>query len=77
MSSIRSPSIKAIAYFVGISVHLLHLCLRMHPMHQTAECDCTWEHLSDEIDDAWINWVSVTLHNGILYLTIDRWASDA
>jgi hypothetical protein len=49
----------AMANFLGICLHLLHLCLRMHRMQPTAQCNCSWEDFpSIDADGAWIDWVS-------------------
>lgn len=46
------------AYFLGICLHLMHLCLRMNRMQPTAQCNCSWEDFSVDADGAWIEWVS-------------------
>lgn len=49
---------KAMAYFLGICLHLLQLCLRMGRMQPTSQCSCSWEDFSVDADGAWIDWVS-------------------
>jgi hypothetical protein len=61
---------KAMAYFLGICLHLLHICLRMDRMQPTAECNCSWQDLpSVDADGAWIDWVSSPLltYDGFIY----------
>jgi hypothetical protein len=58
----RFPGIKAMAFFVGICLHLLHMCLRMHRMQNAAECNVTWEHFRDNNNDEVNGWVSCHLH---------------
>jgi len=48
---------KAMAYFLGICLHFLHICLRMGRMQSTAQSNCNWEDLSGvDADGAWIDW---------------------
>jgi hypothetical protein len=50
---------KVMAYTLGIGLHMLHLCLRMHRMQYNAECNCSWEDFpSVDAEGAWIDWVS-------------------
>jgi len=59
---------KAMAYFLSICLHLLHLCLRMDWMEPTAQCNCSWEDFpSVDADGAWIDWVSCLFdHSGFV-----------
>jgi hypothetical protein len=61
---------KAMAYFLGICLHFLHICLRMGRMQSTAQSNCNWEDLSGvDADGAWIDWVSRPLltYGGFIY----------
>src|ERR1700692_413573 len=50
---------KVMTYFLGICLHLLHLCLCMDRMQPTAQCNCSWEDFpSVDAEGAWIYWVS-------------------
>ena len=48
---------KAMAYSLGICLHLLHICLRMDRMQSTAQFNCSWQD-SVDADGAWVDWVS-------------------
>jgi hypothetical protein len=58
-SQVGRHTLNGMACFVGICVHLLHLCLRMHRMQNVVKCDCSWESFqNDNMDETWIDWVS-------------------
>lgn len=58
-TSFRPLTARVMAYFLGVCLHLLHLCLRMHRMATTPICNCSWEDYSSvDADGAWIDWVS-------------------
>jgi hypothetical protein len=54
-----SPRGSNMGYFVGICLHLLHLCMCSHRMHKDVECDYSWGQFStDEIEQTEFTWVS-------------------
>lgn len=61
---------KAVAYSLGICLHLLHLCLRMDRMQLAAQCNCSWEDFSVDTDGAWIEWVRHSFVHCIWWLRL-------
>ena len=54
-----SPRGSKMGYFVGICLHLLHLCMHSHRMLKDVECDYTWgQFYADEIEETVSTWVS-------------------
>jgi len=79
IAPLRPLTLRATAIFVGLCLHLLHLCLRMHRMQIRPECNCSWEDFpSLDSDGAWIDWVChQTTHCTIINLAWCRQTSGA
>ena len=47
---------KSVAFFVGLCLHIVHLCFHAGHIPQSVT-ECSWESFGDEADQDWITWV--------------------